>query len=134
MWLIPFDPNRATLRRSPLPMHRYSVHAPLNGHFANSNPWYQPSVLSPQGDRLAWLIVREYTPPGQRKQRMIGLWVSRLDGSGMQEIGHMDYQPNDFGHRGYEPKKEVPQHLRWTPDGKRLSFQYQGALYTVPAN
>ena len=96
----------------------------------------QCAALSPYGDRLAWLIIYEIRPYGpawmqriltflgQHKHKVIGLWVSRLDGSHMHEIGHLPYQPDE----------EIPQQIRWAPGGKRLSFVYKGSLYTVPAD
>lgn len=120
-------------RVAAVPTHAFRVHLPPGLHVELVDPF---PVLSPQGDRLAWLAAREYAPPnspwlrriwtffGQHRQTLIGLWVSRLDGNQMQEIGHL----------AYRPKEEVPQDIRWTPDGKRLSFLYKGGLYTVPAD
>ncbi|HZT40652.1 MAG TPA: hypothetical protein VFA07_00615 [Chthonomonadaceae bacterium] len=93
-------------------------------------------IVSPQGDRLAWLVTGEYIPSrlpwlqrlfgffGVHRQMMVGLWVSGVDGGDMQEIGHLFFKQNE----------EIPQHLRWTPDGKRLSFLYRSILYTIPAD
>lgn len=97
-------------------------------------------VLSPRGDRLAW-IMRETRVPAvstfwQRVRALlsggahprIGLWVSGVDGSGLREIGHIDQDPRQ------NRLPDVPRVVRWTPDEKRLSFLYHGALYTVTAD
>ena len=115
----------------------FSVRMPRDGAVVYRwNPWDEYPVVSPQGDRLAWLVESDYTPPGsvwlrrvwvflgQRKRPLVGLWISRVDGSHMQEIGHLNYKPGE----------EIPQDIRWTPDGKRLSFLYKGGLYTVPVD
>jgi len=50
-----------------------------------------------------------------------GLWVSRVDGTGMREIGHVS-GAND----------RCLEDIEWLPDGKHISFVYRGMLYTVP--
>jgi hypothetical protein len=57
------------------------------------------------------------------------LWVSQLDGSQMHKIGHVaelleDDDATDF----------LLSDLQWLPDGKRLSFEYNDGLWTVPAD
>ena len=54
-------------------------------------------------------------------QARVSLWVSNLDGSRMKELGYV---------KGIA---FIPS-LRWLPDGKRMSFIYDKALYTVPAD
>ncbi len=57
----------------------------------------------------------------------LGIWVSRLDGSAMREIGYVRVAaPAD----GSCPDDIT--YLQWLPDGKRLSFLYRGALWIVP--
>jgi hypothetical protein len=95
--------------------------------------------ISPNGDRVAWefhftqksplvawlhrLIPRVPAEP----QQVFAIWVSRLDGGEMHEVGHLlsgkEAEDDDsaFG-------------LDWLPGGKRLSFGYDDALYTVPAD
>ena|SRR5579871_5556216 len=120
--------------RANAPTRAHTLTIPMPAHTIDTNGL--APRLSPQGDRLAWVLILDNAPPepawlqrlrswfGQGKQRTMGLWVSGLDGSAMREIGHIAYRPGD----------EVPQDIRWTPDGKRLSFLYKGALYTVPVD
>ncbi len=104
---------------------------------APPNADIEEMVLSPQGDRIAWKTntwhdlqsaVSEFMSglkgTGQRG-RVTGyaIWVSRLDGTEMKQLG-MERLPNSgFGF----------EHLRWLPDGKSVSFVYKNGLYTVPA-
>jgi len=92
-------------------------------------------VLSPGGDRLAWLIVGtpRRTPLVQRlfaffhvppPAAQASIWVSDLDGS---------RPPRPICRIGLGDKQPVPVQLAWTPDGKRLSYLHDGALWTVPA-
>jgi hypothetical protein len=95
--------------------------------------------LSPPGDRLAWLIHIMAEP--SLVQRMLSRWMpwlearshielrtTKLDGSDVNRIGYIELhylQP-------YEDDYAGPGGLRWLPDGRRLSFVYQGGLWTVP--
>jgi len=95
-------------------------------------------VLSPQGDRIAWLLSMRGGPDWllqlQRRiprvhlqaERVEGVWISRIDGAEMHEISRREV---DTKHR-FPPRLDQ---LQWVPGSKRLSFMYQDALYTVPA-
>jgi len=50
----------------------------------------------------------------------VAISVCNTDGSGWHEVGRCPYA-------------FAPYSLQWTPDGKRLSFIYDNALWTVPA-
>jgi len=96
--------------------------------------------LAPQGDRLAWLLVdARRTPFITMLIRLIpsmsgrfpptegiSVWVSRLDGTEMHEIGFQ--QTHSTG-----KDTNVTTDLRWMPDGKHLSFLMNNSLYSVPA-
>ncbi|HLV79905.1 MAG TPA: hypothetical protein VKT32_06460 [Chthonomonadaceae bacterium] len=77
-------------------------------------------LLSPQGDRLAWILQR-----GGLDSPVYTLYVSDGEGKGMRAIGSAPYV--QVGKR-----YSWPGDLRWLPDGKRVSFVYRNALYTVP--
>lgn len=97
------------------------------------------AALSPDGTRIAWLLYSEEVAPPleQWTARMLSpvlilqrppryrlhLYISNADGTGMRAVGHVDVPRGDRS-------RSV---LRWTPDGKRLSFVYNHALWTVPA-
>jgi len=99
-------------------------------------------ALSPRNDLVAWSLRRRRSPgpitlrlrhrfpwlasllPASPERNERGLWVSRLDGGTARLIGSEPEPVLDF----WEPSS-----LRWTPDGKRLSFRRRGLLYTVPA-
>jgi hypothetical protein len=103
---------------------------------AHWEPTLAGVVLAPRGDRLAYLLTRTQTPPqspllrrlwqwfgkGVRQERSI--WVSDLEGHHMREIGYSIVRPG----------APIPDDLRWTPDGKQLSFIAGKSLYTVPAD
>jgi hypothetical protein len=99
-------------------------------------------VLSPQGDRLAWLLYAVRHPwPAWLPQRFpwlhadlqhsMGVWVSNLDGSAMHEIGEVILEK---GGTKQTPPPQEPMILRWLPDGKRISFFYKEGLFTVAAD
>lgn len=77
-------------------------------------------VLSPQGDRLAWVL-----QTGEAEAAHHTLYVSQADGDEMRPIGWAPYVK-------LGAKYTWPNSLRWTPDGKRISFVYKSAVYTVP--
>lgn len=97
-------------------------------------------ALSPDGERVGWLVYtpRPFPPLTQVKvltrlllrlpisepsSSTLNLFVSKRDGTGMREVGRVAVSPRDRS-RGV---------LKWTPDGTRLSFVFEDALWTVPA-
>jgi hypothetical protein len=95
-------------------------------------------ALSPSGDRLAWKTIGDRIPFPDFVSRLlpfvdpsshpvIGLWVSRVDGGDLHEIGDED-APRIDGWSQYLYD------LGWTPNGKRVSFIFQGSLWTTPAD
>lgn len=100
-------------------------------------------ALSPRGDRLAWAFAYTPVPLGIRALRRsrlfrgrepssFGLCVSRVDGSAMRDLGRLS-SPGDRGLPYWAAPGRL-RCLRWTPDGKRVSFLYEDGLYTVPAD
>lgn len=97
------------------------------------------TLLSPRGDRLAcWGLVERtnatqewlhrFLPSIKPRVELRGeLWVCDLTDGHWHEIGHIVTEPTE---------EETHFHVRfqWLPGGKRLSFQYKDALYTVPAD
>lgn len=123
-----FDLNLAA---GGMPVHTYTVHFPSGTKVAEL-------VFTPQGDRIAWLLQRDYIPlearwlhrmfPAFRVARhtLESIWVSRIDGSDMHEIGFEETHP----------RPEVGTEIRgiyWLPGGKRLGFLFN-EFWTVPAN
>ena len=84
-------------------------------------------VLSPQGDRLAWVL------GSVLDRENIGFWVSDLKGAQMHQIGSVPVLETRRGPRQEKTGLDWPQELCWRPDGKQLSFLYDGALWTVPS-
>ena len=101
--------------------------------------------FSPRGDRIVWpLLQNDALPPmyawlhrlipafSPSPTPKISFWVSRIDGSGMQDVG---YIPVRLDRESDGPVlDDLPENIAWTPNGKRLSFTYKEALYTVPSN
>jgi hypothetical protein len=92
----------------------------------------QECVISPSGTRVAWQcltgldIAQEISALHNHGQIQAQgeVYVSDLDGSHLQKL--------------VEAKRtnmtDAPRSLQWTPDGKKISYVYQGCLWTVPAN
>ncbi len=55
------------------------------------------------------------------------VWVSRVDGTRMKRLGWLLTHP-------YSGDGVDAEALRWTPDGKHLSFIYRDGLYIVPVH
>jgi hypothetical protein len=102
-------------------------------------------ALSPRGDRLFWsaLCANRPSPLQVRLHRYFSFvpgdttvvekgWVSRLDGSGMKELGYYEIPP---GTPGVANPAGPPWIIdpKWTPDGKRIGFVYKDRLMTIPA-
>jgi hypothetical protein len=97
--------------------------------------------VSPQGDRMAWLLQNNRALPWDTllhrlfpawrmvKHFSMSLWVSRLDGSQMHEVGSIVLRSPAVR----AGQISWPWNIRWLPGGKRLSFLYNDALWTVPA-
>jgi hypothetical protein len=95
-------------------------------------------VLSPQGDRLAWMtcnwsdfqsvvseMLSSLSGNGLRgRTASYAIWVSRLDGSEMRQLGSERC-------RHYGDLR--PECVRWLPDGKSVSFVVNNGLYVVRA-
>jgi|SRR5579871_621249 len=56
------------------------------------------------------------------------LWISKSDGQGMREIGHVPGKVDANG----DPEDQLNE-VQWLPDGKQVSFIYRDMLYVVPA-
>jgi hypothetical protein len=99
----------------PTPLHRYAVSLPAQA---------QEVAVSPQGDRVAWLLM-----PSKSRGRAVptvSLWVSGLDGTSLREIGSVRWtSQSQMG--------DIPTQVHWLPGGKRLGFIYGNSLWTVPA-
>jgi hypothetical protein len=77
-------------------------------------------VVSPRCDHVAWKLFA-------RERPWAGLWVSRLDGSDMHEVGGVPItRPLTLTDRLFYD-------IQWRPDGKYLSFVYEDSLYVIPA-
>jgi hypothetical protein len=88
--------------------------------------------ISPDGSRLAWVLTAVHHPPLFLDSiwpptRYASVWVSDLGGSNRRELATGDGDPgNENGVNG-------PQYVRWTRDGKDVTFLYDQALWAVPA-
>lgn len=115
------------VRPNPPPRRLFSLKVPSDAYGAVE------ATLSPRGDRLAWRFEHKPAPFGLRflngatlvhafPASRVALWVSRPDGSGMRRIGVV------------APGSDALQALRWTPDGKRVSFLHGNRLWSVPVD
>jgi hypothetical protein len=77
-------------------------------------------VLSPTGDRLAWVLYE-----GSRGDpKAVQLAVCQTDGREMRVIGTLLREPWDETHQH--------RRLAWLPDGAHVSFSHGGSRWSVP--
>ena len=127
----PLEIMEYTLNKTLHRIRRWSVTPPHDTSF-------QETRISPNGDRIAWLVYTEHLDPTltalnrllpflkSRSQPRLELWISRLDGTEMHILGRLTLSTKNAN-------KLCVNDLRWLPDGKSLSFTYTDALWTVPA-
>jgi hypothetical protein len=133
----PPDLVQTSLKSNVSPTQRWPLPLPSGTHFV-------PDIsFSPQGDRYAivvegdlhpvWLdmLRRWHIPVHVPPHPQVGIWIFSLDGKQSQEVGHIT--PERESQNSICPYY-VPQHLRWSPDGKQLGFVYKGDLYRVPTD
>jgi hypothetical protein len=111
----------------------------LLNHVAVTVPAYgmlQNMSIAPTGDHIAWVYRHDYVPPLAgllhrlwpsyviRPQSKTSLWISRSDGSHFHELGYVDTRTTADDALDLHP-------LQWLPDGKTLSFDHEGALWTL---
>ena len=80
---------------------------------------------------LDWLH-RIFPKFGAKPTEEEGLWVSRADGGGMREIGHVPLDVASLVNGKRVPFPSLDD-FQWLPDGKQISFLYHGTLYVAPA-
>jgi hypothetical protein len=90
--------------------------------------------LSSDGKRIAWMLKHTITPSSIQMLLhrflpkfsspsidRVEVWISDLEGHGMQKIGSMDTVTLDpIGG------------IQWLPGGRQLGFVYKQKLYTIP--
>jgi len=116
-------------------LRKYPIRLPIKAEIKDV-------VFSPQGDRLAWeLVTRQNASPLASQPHhplprwplppitSVSLWVSQIDGTRMHEIGSIQAPQALKESQGLDLLGDI----QWVPGGKRLSFFYQNALWTVPA-
>lgn len=126
----------------------FGVHSPPNmgpadvRRFAVKLPpgaFVDGAALSPNGEQIAWALRRERTPRTlidrllfwiPKADPRAGLYVTRRDGTHGHILGWVRVGPR----KSNEPptSDDGLVHLRWTPDGRRLSWVHRGALCVLP--
>ena len=109
--------------------------APVKNFIQNvpANMDVQEVALSPDRTQLAWKFTVKPLPLGVKatinssyvrrsKPFKAGLWISDLNFNHLREIGTVDIRDDKISM------------VRWTSDGKSLSFVDDDTLYTVPVN
>jgi len=91
--------------------------------------------LSPQGDRVAYLLYSDQESPPEKILRRLfhaytrtkpgrnELWIADLKG-GSRCIGVLKLPST--------PDPVQPYSIRWLPDGKRISYLYDGGIWILP--
>lgn len=85
--------------------------------------------MNPEKQTLCWLSVHRLIPKfNPRPIYTESVWISRTDGHGMQELGHVPTHLDENG-----TPQDLLRDVRWLPDGRQISFVYEGTLYVMPA-
>jgi hypothetical protein len=100
--------------------------------------------LSPQADKVAWLVNGQVASPlhvwlhrflpgiKSVQQQTTILWVSSIDGKQRHEVGRIVETGNVPSEESND--KTFLEELKWLPDGKHLSFEYKHILYVIAAD
>lgn len=121
-----FDPTQA--------IQHYVIQLPEDArrfeHGANQETGaiYYDMAISRSFTIIDWFQVRFPRLFGERKDEEEGLWVSRRDGKGLHEIGHLPASIENNTDIG------TLQMIQWLPGGKQISFVYGDTLYLVDAD
>ena len=125
------------------PIRKLAIHAPTGTEFiSRPSDNYTSVALSPRGDRVAWLCVSPpHAPPLQellhwmlprvntRTQRTFSIWISRVDGADMLELGEIETNEDDK-----DTFRSGVSNVVWLPSGGYLGFAYNNTVYRVPVN
>lgn len=135
-------------RNSPRTIEAYSVEAYASGpeRLVSTHPFPQPPstivgayCYDAGQQRMAYQLTVKVTSPVRTWLHKIlpaipipahfqeGIWISRPDGQGMHELGHVPEILDAYGN----PEAQIygPE---WVPGGKQVSFIYKNMLYVVP--
>ncbi len=89
------------------------------------------ALISPHGDRIGWITMRGTF--SNRDQAAYDLWSSDLDGARVVHIGSQNGETERTAQSPTGERYHWPKELRWSPDGRLLSFTYPGSIWSVPA-
>lgn len=110
-----YDLKEMAVTAEPSLLHHWKITLPTPAYL----------TISPDGRHLAWF---HSTPTTTKNIIEVSLYISRIDGSQKEEIGHIKILSFD---KNYIPD-EYPRLLKWLPNSKRVSFLYHDTLYTAP--
>ena len=85
---------------------------------------------SPNREWLAWALVhRTYSQAGKQQLEDITgeIWITSLTGKKQKKVLALPLSRAEDGN-------DAPYLLRWTPDGKAISYIWKGVLYRTPLN
>jgi hypothetical protein len=120
-----FGPNPDTWTRGNVPKDwqvESRAVSPKEDRIAVAYYYY---VRSPMREMLCQLIPRF----GPSDQPYADLWIGGKHGHSWREIGAIP-----TGYKIDRYPSPITEDLRWTPDGRNLTFIYKNALWTVPAD
>ena len=120
------DVYESGLGTEPYKEHKHTIHLPDEAELFECH-------LSPKGDKVAFLLsfeqerawekilVRFFPTYTQIKQRRMELWVSDLKGE-TYSLGEIKLPRTSKNSR-------MPYSIKWLPDGKRMSYIYDNAIW-----
>lgn len=123
--------KRDGTRKGPQPVQVHSVKLPANSQIMSVTVSPQQQCVlyqlrTVQIDPLLMHLHRFITKIPVKPVVTEALWISRADGRGMREIGHVPSSLSAEDNDEYQLEW-----LQWLPSGRQVSFVYHGKLYLV---
>lgn len=119
----------------PQPLHCYSLLLPEGAELrlASISPQHQVMLYYFRMSRTSAFrkLLHRFRPKVEMEPVVTDeLWYSRVDGSGMTEIGQF---PDDASDASQSKEQPWEWDVEWLPGGKQISFVYRHTLYVLPA-
>ena len=135
--LEPSQRGEGKPRNGAIPIQKGTVKLPRGANMVMAEP-------SPQQETILYDLQTDHVNPvlgllhrivptiAEAPIRTESLWISKTDGSGFQEIGHVVTRRNQGKNATTESNEGEFASMEWLPGGQQVAFVYRDTLYVVP--